>query len=57
MQYFKKLSDGQFPTVPPYLSRQSIKTAGQPAVTVNVYSKSAASRYVSVILTMHLRIQ
>ncbi|KRZ81609.1 Deoxyribonuclease-2-alpha, partial [Trichinella sp. T8] len=23
MQYFKKLSDGQFPTVPPYLSRQS----------------------------------
>ncbi|KRY20464.1 Deoxyribonuclease-2-alpha [Trichinella patagoniensis] len=45
MQYFKKLSDGQFPTVPPYLSRQSIKTAGQPAVTVNVYSKSASSRY------------
>ncbi|KRZ86967.1 Deoxyribonuclease-2-alpha [Trichinella sp. T8] len=45
MQYFKKLSDGQFPTVPPYLSRQSIKTAGQAAVTVNVYSKSAASRY------------
>ncbi|KRX13716.1 Polyubiquitin-C [Trichinella nelsoni] len=45
MQYFKKLSDGQFPTVPPYLSRQSIKTAGQPAVTVNVYSKSATSRY------------
>ncbi|KRZ48455.1 Deoxyribonuclease-2-alpha [Trichinella nativa] len=45
MQYFKKLSDGQFPTVPPYLSRQSIKTAAQAAVTVNVYSKSAASRY------------
>ncbi|KRY08821.1 Polyubiquitin-B [Trichinella patagoniensis] len=45
MQYFKKLSDGQFPTVPPYLSRQSIITAGQPAVTVNVYSKSASSRY------------
>ncbi|KRY27127.1 Deoxyribonuclease-2-alpha [Trichinella spiralis] len=45
MQYFKKLSDGQFPTVPPYLSRQSIKTAAQPAVTVNVYSKSATSRY------------
>ncbi|KRX69714.1 Polyubiquitin, partial [Trichinella sp. T6] len=45
MQYFKKLSDGQFPTVPPYLSRQSIKTAAQAAVTVNVYSKSATSRY------------
>ncbi|KRZ47996.1 Deoxyribonuclease-2-alpha, partial [Trichinella nativa] len=49
MQYFKKLSDGQFPTVPPYLSRQSIKTAAQAAVTVNVYSKSAASRYVCFI--------
>ncbi|KRY26244.1 Deoxyribonuclease-2-alpha, partial [Trichinella spiralis] len=45
MQYFKKLSNGQFPTVPPYLSRQSIKTAAQAAVTVNVYSKSATSRY------------
>ncbi|KRX34729.1 Deoxyribonuclease-2-alpha [Trichinella murrelli] len=45
MQYFKKLSDGQFPTVPPYLSRQSIKTAAPAAVTVNVYSKSASSRY------------
>ncbi|XP_003381637.1 deoxyribonuclease II family protein [Trichinella spiralis] len=45
MQYFKKLSDGQFPTIPPYLSRQSIKTAAQAAVTVNVYSKSATSRY------------
>ncbi|KRY45526.1 Deoxyribonuclease-2-alpha, partial [Trichinella britovi] len=45
MQYFKKLSDGQFPTVPPYLSRQSIKTAAPAAVTVNIYSKSASSRY------------
>ncbi|KRX62828.1 Deoxyribonuclease-2-alpha [Trichinella sp. T9] len=45
MQYFKKLSDGQFPTVPPYSLRQSIKTTGPPPVTVSVYSKSATSRY------------
>ncbi|KRZ41540.1 Plancitoxin-1 [Trichinella pseudospiralis] len=45
MEYFKKLADGQFATVPPYTSRQSIKTKGAPEVTVNVYSKLAASRY------------
>ncbi|KRZ77879.1 Deoxyribonuclease-2-alpha [Trichinella papuae] len=45
MQYFKKLADGQYPTVPPYTSRQSIKTKGAPEVTVNVYSKLATSKY------------
>ncbi|KRZ48261.1 Deoxyribonuclease-2, partial [Trichinella nativa] len=47
MQYFKKLSDGQFPTVPPYLSRQSIKTAAPAAVTSTTWGASRRFRHQS----------
>ncbi|KRY81598.1 Deoxyribonuclease-2-alpha [Trichinella pseudospiralis] len=46
MPYFKKLAEGQTPTMPPFTSRRSIRTqsAGAP-VTVHIYSKSESSKY------------
>ncbi|KRX37561.1 Deoxyribonuclease-2-alpha [Trichinella murrelli] len=46
MPYFNKLAEGKIPTLPPYTSRQTIRTqdAGNP-VTVHIYSKSESSKY------------
>ncbi|KRY93738.1 Deoxyribonuclease-2-alpha, partial [Trichinella pseudospiralis] len=46
MPYFKKLAEGQTPTMPPFTSRRTIRTkdAGAP-VTVHIYSKSESSKY------------
>ncbi|KRZ06871.1 Deoxyribonuclease-2-alpha [Trichinella zimbabwensis] len=46
MPYFNKLADGETPTLPPFTSRQTIRTqnAGAP-VTVHIYSKSETSKY------------
>ncbi|KAL1283625.1 Shikimate O-hydroxycinnamoyltransferase [Trichinella pseudospiralis] len=45
MPYFKKLAEGQTPTMPPFTSRRTIRTkdAGAP-VTVHIYSKSESSK-------------
>ncbi|KRX34301.1 Deoxyribonuclease-2-alpha [Trichinella murrelli] len=46
MPYFNKLADGKIPTLPPFTSRQTIRTQspGTP-VTVHIYSKSESSKY------------
>ncbi|KRZ65310.1 Deoxyribonuclease-2-alpha, partial [Trichinella papuae] len=46
MPYFGKLIKGEIPTLPPFISRGSIRTenAGGP-VTVHIYSKSETSKY------------
>ncbi|KRZ47698.1 Deoxyribonuclease-2-alpha, partial [Trichinella nativa] len=46
MPYFNKLAEGKIPTLPPFTSRQTIRTqdAGNP-VTVHIYSKSETSKY------------
>ncbi|KRY45440.1 Deoxyribonuclease-2-alpha [Trichinella britovi] len=46
MPYFNKLAEGKIPTLPPFTSRQRIRTQspGTP-VTVHIYSKSESSKY------------
>ncbi|KRZ77809.1 Ribosomal RNA-processing protein 8, partial [Trichinella papuae] len=46
LPYFNKLAEGKIPTLPPFTSRQTIRTqdAGSP-VTVHIYSKSESSKY------------
>ncbi|KRZ77506.1 Deoxyribonuclease-2-alpha [Trichinella papuae] len=46
MPDFKKLAEGQIPTMPPFTISRSIKLTGAGAVPVQIYSKSAKSRYV-----------
>ncbi|KRZ16640.1 Deoxyribonuclease-2-alpha [Trichinella zimbabwensis] len=45
MPDFKKLAEGQIPTMPPFTISRSIKLTGAGAVPVQIYSKSAKSRY------------
>ncbi|KRX70046.1 Deoxyribonuclease-2-alpha [Trichinella sp. T6] len=46
MPYFNKLAEGKIPTLPPFTSRQTIRTQDGPApVTVHIYSKSESSKY------------
>ncbi|KRY45516.1 Deoxyribonuclease-2-alpha, partial [Trichinella britovi] len=45
MPDFKKLAEGQIPTMPPFTITRSIKLTGAGAVPVHIYSKSAKSRY------------
>ncbi|KRY27262.1 Deoxyribonuclease-2-alpha [Trichinella spiralis] len=46
MPYFNKLAEGKIPTLPPFTSRQTIRTqSGAAAVTVHIYSKSETSKY------------
>ncbi|KRX34114.1 Deoxyribonuclease-2-alpha, partial [Trichinella murrelli] len=47
MPDFKKLAEGQIPTIPPFTIIRSIKLTGAGAVPVHIYSKSAKSRYES----------
>ncbi|KRY44541.1 Deoxyribonuclease-2-alpha, partial [Trichinella britovi] len=47
MPDFKKLAEGQIPTMPPFTITRSIKLTGAGAVPVHIYSKSAKSRYES----------
>ncbi|KRY45519.1 Deoxyribonuclease-2-alpha [Trichinella britovi] len=42
---FKKLAEGQIPTIPPFTISRSIKLTGAGAVSVHIFSKSAKSRY------------
>ncbi|KRY45220.1 Ribosomal RNA-processing protein 8 [Trichinella britovi] len=46
MPYFNKLAEGKIPTLPPFTSRQTIRTQspGTP-ITVHIYSKSESSKY------------
>ncbi|KRZ16642.1 Deoxyribonuclease-2-alpha [Trichinella zimbabwensis] len=50
MPDFKKLAEGQIPTMPPFTISRSIKLTGAGAVPVQIYSKSAKSRYGKAIL-------
>ncbi|KAL1226915.1 Cell death-related nuclease [Trichinella spiralis] len=45
MPDFKKLAEGQIPTMPPFTISRSIKLTGAGAVSVQIFSKSAKSRY------------
>ncbi|KRX52048.1 Deoxyribonuclease-2-alpha, partial [Trichinella sp. T9] len=45
MPDFKKLAEGQIPTIPPFTISRAIKLTGADAVPVHIYSKSAKSRY------------
>ncbi|KRY25056.1 hypothetical protein T01_14091, partial [Trichinella spiralis] len=45
MPDFKKLAEGQIPTTPPFTISRSIKLTGAGAVSVQIFSKSAKSRY------------
>ncbi|XP_003381760.1 deoxyribonuclease II family protein [Trichinella spiralis] len=46
MPYFNKLAEGKIPTLPPFTSRQTIRTQnGAAPVTVHIYSKSETSKY------------
>ncbi|KRY04904.1 hypothetical protein T03_6174 [Trichinella britovi] len=46
MPYFNKLAEGKIPTLPPFTSRQTIRTQNDAAhVTVHIYSKSKSSKY------------
>ncbi|KAL1284409.1 Dihydroxyacetone kinase [Trichinella pseudospiralis] len=45
MPDFKKLAEGKIPTMPPFTISRSIKLTGAGAVPVQIYSKSAKSRY------------
>ncbi|KRX12972.1 Deoxyribonuclease-2-alpha [Trichinella nelsoni] len=46
MPYFNKLAEGKIPTLPPFTSRQTIRTqSGAAPVTVHIYSKSESSKY------------
>ncbi|KRX53798.1 Deoxyribonuclease-2-alpha [Trichinella sp. T9] len=51
MPYFNKLAEGKIPTLPPFTSRQTIRTQspGTP-VTVHIYSKSESSKYAASLL-------
>ncbi|KRZ48048.1 Deoxyribonuclease-2-alpha, partial [Trichinella nativa] len=54
MPYFNKLAEGKIPTLPPFTSRQTIRTQDGPApVTVHIYSKSESSKYGEHELTFH----
>ncbi|KRY27298.1 Deoxyribonuclease-2-alpha [Trichinella spiralis] len=49
MPYFNKLAEGKIPTLPPFTSRQTIRTqSGAAAVTVHIYSKSETSKYAAI---------
>ncbi|KRZ16636.1 Deoxyribonuclease-2-alpha [Trichinella zimbabwensis] len=50
MPDFKKLAEGQITTKPPFTISRSIKLTGAGAVPVQIYSKSAKSRYGKAIL-------
>ncbi|KRY91475.1 Plancitoxin-1, partial [Trichinella pseudospiralis] len=41
----KKLLNGETPIMPPFLSKQAIKTQANPSVTVQIFSKSERSKY------------
>ncbi|KRZ44476.1 Plancitoxin-1, partial [Trichinella pseudospiralis] len=41
----KKLLNGETPIMPPFLSKQAIKTQANPPVTVQIFSKSERSKY------------
>ncbi|KRY26341.1 Deoxyribonuclease-2-alpha, partial [Trichinella spiralis] len=45
MPYFNKLADGKISTLPPFTSRQTIRTQNANPVTVHIYSKSESSKY------------
>ncbi|KRX42213.1 hypothetical protein T06_2844 [Trichinella sp. T6] len=45
MPYFNKLAEGKIPTLPPFKSRQTIRTQNANPVTVHIYSKSESSKY------------
>ncbi|KRY27412.1 Ribosomal RNA-processing protein 8, partial [Trichinella spiralis] len=45
MPYFNKLADGKISTLPPFTSRQTIRTQDPNPVTVHIYSKSESSKY------------
>ncbi|KRZ47983.1 Deoxyribonuclease-2-alpha [Trichinella nativa] len=46
MPYFNKLAEGKIPTLPPFTSRQTIRTQNDAApVIVHIYSKSESSKY------------
>ncbi|KRZ13832.1 Deoxyribonuclease-2-alpha [Trichinella zimbabwensis] len=46
MPYFNKLAEGKIPTLPPFTSRQTIRTQSVATpVTVHIYSKSEPSKY------------
>ncbi|KRX12811.1 Deoxyribonuclease-2-alpha, partial [Trichinella nelsoni] len=45
MPYFNKLADGKISTLPPFTSRQTIRTENANPVTVHIYSKSESSKY------------
>ncbi|KRX57421.1 Ribosomal RNA-processing protein 8, partial [Trichinella sp. T9] len=46
MPYFNKLAEGKIPTLPPFTSRQTIRTQdARNPVTVHIYSKSESSKY------------
>ncbi|KRY44381.1 Deoxyribonuclease-2-alpha, partial [Trichinella britovi] len=46
MPYFNKLADGKISTLPPFTSRQTIRTQDpRNPVTVHIYSKSESSKY------------
>ncbi|KRY26135.1 hypothetical protein T01_13925 [Trichinella spiralis] len=45
MPYFNKLAEGKIPTLPPFTSRQTIRTQDANPVTVHIYSKSKSSKY------------
>ncbi|KRX52006.1 Deoxyribonuclease-2-alpha, partial [Trichinella sp. T9] len=46
MPYFNKLAEGKISTLPPFTSRQTIRTqSGAAPVTVHIYSKSESSKY------------
>ncbi|KRX16697.1 Ribosomal RNA-processing protein 8, partial [Trichinella nelsoni] len=45
MPYFNKLADGKISTLPPFTSRQTIRTQAANPVTVHIYSKSEAILY------------
>ncbi|XP_003378195.1 deoxyribonuclease II family protein [Trichinella spiralis] len=45
MPDFKKLAEGQIPTTSPFTISRSIKLTGAGAVSVQIFSKSAKSRY------------
>ncbi|KRX69449.1 Deoxyribonuclease-2-alpha [Trichinella sp. T6] len=45
MPYFNKLAEGKISTLPPFTSRQTIRTQNANPVTVHIYSKSESSKY------------
>ncbi|KRZ61162.1 hypothetical protein T02_9361 [Trichinella nativa] len=54
MPYFNKLAEGKIPTLPPFTSRQTIRTQNDAApVIVHIYSKSESSKYGEHELIFH----